>query len=190
MYLTPELVRPVEVQYGTPAVLTLTHPITVDELRMVQASRKRDRAHDITLFIFDGDRLAVIRKHSFPPGVYRAPSGGIDVGEAVDAGACREAWEETGLQIALDRYLLRVQAVFTCEAEALRWTSHVLSAKRVGGELETHDPKEILEVKWSTLDEIQGPIRLALLATGRPLLRYRVLLTDAVVKELQGKGSH
>lgn len=187
MYLTPDLVRQVEVQYGLPGVLTLRHPITSDELRMVHASRKHDRAHDITLFIFDEPRVALIRKHSFPSGVYRAPSGGVDVGESIEAGARREAWEETGLQVELVRYLLRVEATFTCEADEIAWTTHVFSARRTGGELETHDPDEILEVRWGTLDELQGPIRAALLATGRPLLQYRVLLTDAVVGELRRK---
>ncbi|HEX6989930.1 MAG TPA: hypothetical protein VF282_10735, partial [Bacillota bacterium] len=43
------------------------------------------------------------------------------------------------------------------------------------------DTHEIAEVRWSTLEELQGPVRRALLQTGRGLLRYRVSLTDAVI---------
>ncbi|HUW10746.1 MAG TPA: hypothetical protein VM537_13525, partial [Anaerolineae bacterium] len=38
-------------------------------------------------------------------------------------------------------------------------------------------------------EELQGPIRQALLDSGRGLLGYRVILTDAAVEELRGRAS-
>jgi hypothetical protein len=34
------------------------------------------RMHDVTLFIFNEDRLALIRKGAFEPSIWRPPGGG------------------------------------------------------------------------------------------------------------------
>jgi hypothetical protein len=46
--------------------------------------------------------------------------------------------------------------------------------------LAPRDLHEIREARWSSLPELQGPIRAVLLATGRGLFAYRVALHDAV----------
>jgi len=185
VYLTDEVVAAVEERYGRPRVERWEVPVTAEELAMVRASMKRDRAHDVTLFIFGPDsRLAVIRKPSFPEGAYRAPSGGLRPGEDFTEGALREAREETGLRVTLERYLLRVHARFIAGGEAIPWTTHILSAFTRDTCIVVQDTREIREARWATLAELQGPIRQTLLAAERPLLRYRVRLTDAAVEEL------
>ena len=125
--------------------------------------------------------MALIRKPIHPPGVFRAPSGGLTPGEPFKEGAKREAREETGLEIEIERYLLRIQVRFICDEENIEWTSHVFSARAVGGELAPQDTREILATRWATLEELQGPIREAVLASGWGLLDYRVTLTDRAV---------
>jgi hypothetical protein len=93
--------------------------------------------------------------------------------------------EETGLDIELERYLLRAHVRFTGGEDYLDWTSHVFKARAVGGELRPLDTSEIAETICGTLDELQGPIRQALLDSGRGLLAYRVSLTDATVRILE-----
>ncbi len=181
MYIGGDAVREMECRYCRPAVCEWEHGISAEEMAMVRASQKHGRAHDVTLFIFDGEQLALIRKPSFPPEGYRAPSGGVAPGEGFEAGALREAYEETGLSVALECYVLRVQVRFTCGAEHLDWTTHVFQARATGGTLGTLDPGEIDGTCYATPAALQGPIRSALLATGRPLLAYRVRLTDVVV---------
>lgn len=183
MYVRQEEVRAVEARYGLPRVLRLTHAISDEEMRNLRASQKHGRAHDITLFIRGADgRLALIRKPSYPPGAFRAPSGGLRPGEPFEAGALREAEEETGLCVRIERYLLRVEVVFTANGQEVPWTSHVLAATAIGGILQPRDREEVDGATWATLDELQGPIRQALWNSGRSLLRYRVLLTDAAVE--------
>lgn len=168
--------------YGRPAVLYLAQTVRPAEATMIRASQRHGRAHDITLLIRGPDgRLAVIAKHSYPPGAFRAPSGGLRPDEPLEVGALREAYEETGLAIQLGRYLLRVLALFTTERDTIPWLTHVFTARVVGGQLASHDPQEIRDVAWVTLADLQGPIRRALLADGRPLFRYRVRLTDETV---------
>lgn len=188
MYVDARLVDEIEAALGKPAVLQLEHEIGDRELAFVRATQKHGRAHDVTLFIFNDDHIALIRKPMFRRPIYRAPSGGLEPGESFEDGARREALEETGLEVELEKYLLRVHVRFTGDSDHLDWTSHVLQARAIGGRLEARDTSEIAETKYATIEDLQGPIREALLASGHRLLAYRVALTDAVVGILQRQG--
>jgi len=183
LYVDEKMIQKMEEKFGRPELLRLTQEITPEEMALVRGSQKHGRAHDITLFIFRGDELALIRKPIHPPGVFRAPSGGLNPGEPFEEGAKREAQEETGLEI--ERYLLRIQVRFICGEENIEWSSHLFSARALDGELAPQDTKEILATRWATLEELQGPIREAVLAPGWGLLDYRVTLTDRAVALLQ-----
>jgi 8-oxo-dGTP pyrophosphatase MutT (NUDIX family) len=177
-HLTEAVYRPVEALLGRPTVHTWTYPITEPELRMVVAStRGQSRLHDVTFFIHNGaGEYALIRKHNYPAGAWRAPGGGIHPGESMLDGAAREALEETGLTVAWERYLLRVQVAFTWGEEMQPWATHVLVGRASGGALRTRDPKEIDGTRWGRLDELCGPIAGVMLGTGRGLFAYRVAL--------------
>lgn len=185
LYVDEAMIQEVEEKFGRPEALRLTQEVTPGEMALVRSSQKHGRAHDITLFIFRGEKLALIRKPIHPPGVFRAPSGGLNPGEPFEEGAKREAWEETGLDIEMERYLLRIQVRFICGQEDIEWSSHVFSARAVSGGLAPQDTREILATRWATLEELQGPIREAVLASGWGLLDYRVTLTDRAVALLQ-----
>lgn len=184
MYLTREIVSEVEQKYGKPDELAFAYEMKDREFEMVRRSQKHGRAHDITLFIIDAARIVVIRKPMYPPGAYRAPSGGINPGEPFETGALREAHEETGFHIALEEYVLRARVKFSLAEALIDWTSHVLTAGIVGGKLEPIDTHEIVEARFATLDELTGSIRSALLASGSTGLRYRAELNDQVIARL------
>lgn len=189
MYVTDAIVRTWEAVYGQPEVLSTRREISPPELAMVRGSRKFERSHDITFCISDGARLAVIAKSTFPPGAYRIPSGGLSPGEPLEIGVMREAREETGLTVRCEHYLLRVHAEFTCGDQIEPWVSHVIWTTTAQRELAPTDHHEIREARWATLAEIQGPIRAALVASGRALLGgYRVDLTDALVRIVLARG--
>ncbi|HET8678040.1 MAG TPA: NUDIX hydrolase [Blastocatellia bacterium] len=188
MYISAEAIRDIERKYGTPAEVHLSYEMTGREFDMVRRSQKHDRAHDITLFILEGDSLVVIKKPMYPPGAYRAPSGGINPGEGFEEGSIREAYEETGLSVELEEYVLRARVKFTNESEAIDWTSHVFTANPVGGALEPIDVHEIVEARFATLDELNGPINEALIASGSTGLRYRAELGDIVTEMLVERG--
>jgi len=188
MYVDTRQTDEIEAKLGKPQVQHMEFAIGDMELAFVRATQKHGRAHDITLFIFNDDHLALIRKPMFQRPIYRAPSGGLNPGESFEEGAKREALEETGLEVELEKYLLRVHVRFTSEGDHLDWTSHVFQARKVGGRLEAHDTSEIAETIYATIGELQGPIRHALLGSGRRLLAYRAALTDAVVDVLRRQG--
>ncbi|MDX6474966.1 MAG: hypothetical protein QOH95_477, partial [Gaiellaceae bacterium] len=140
---------------------------------------------DVTLFILDpDDRIALIRKPHFAEGIWRPPGGGIKPGEDFVLGAKREALEETGLRVELERYLVASRASFLYAPHDVPWRTHVFSARTADTELEPRDAEEIAGARWGTLEELAGPIRARLLATGRELWRYRVALHDAALEAL------
>ncbi len=190
MYLPRGAILDCERRFGLPRAVALEAEMTPAETDRLVASQRRGRAHDVTFFIIDAaERVVVIRKPDFPHGCWRPPSGGVEPGEGIEAGAVREAREETGLDVALERYLVRIDGRFVERVaegpgRVVPWTSHVFTARVKGGRLAPIDTREIAEARWAALAELAGPIRAALLAAGRGGFRYRVGLHDAVLDAL------
>lgn len=182
MHVDETVLARVREQFGEPVLLDWDGEVSDPELAMITYSP--GRRHDVTLFVFNGERLALIRKPHFPEGIWRTPGGGIKSGEDFVAGVIREAREELGVEVALERYLVRVRAVFRFAGEAVPWQTHVLSGTTMAEHLAPLDTHEIAEARWGTTAELLGPIRERLLATGRALWRYRVALHDAAVAAL------
>jgi ADP-ribose pyrophosphatase YjhB (NUDIX family) len=183
VHVTEAVLAPLRERYGEPALLDWESEIDEHEHSLVTYNPKR--MHDVTLFILNGERLALIRKPHFEPGIWRPPGGGIKAGEDFEAGVRREALEETGLEVELERYLVAAEARFLYEAHEIPWRTHVFLATTAGEELATRDTDEIAGTRWGTLDELAGPLRERLLATGRAFWRYRVALHDAALGALR-----
>ncbi len=184
MYVTEKILAPVRKKYGTPDLLTFETVCPEWEMDIIIGSQKNGRAHDVTMFIFRGREIAVTAKHSYPDGLYRPPSGGLQPGESIEEGARRETYEETGLQVDLSRYILRCEAEFYSSTRAVSWTSHVFIATYVDGQIGSHDPEEIREACWSTLDRFPEYSRLMRL-TDSGGLHYRAFLQEEVLRRLQ-----
>ena len=182
MHVTEEVLAPLRARYGPPRALDWEGEVSDPELALIKYSP--GRRHDVTLFIYNGDRLALVRKPHFEAGVWRTPGGGIKRGEDFVAGAVREAREETGAEIELDRFLLEARPIFRFRDEAVPWQTLVFSAHTETEELVPLDTDEIEAARWGTAEELRGPIRARLLGTGRALWRYRVALHDAALDEL------
>ena len=120
------MLAPVRERYGEPAVLRWEGEVTDPELALITYSP--GRRHDVTLFVTNGDRLALIRKPHFEPGIWRTPGGGVKVGEDFVEGIVREGLEELGAAIELERYLVRAEAVFRFADQSVPWVTHVFSA--------------------------------------------------------------
>jgi 8-oxo-dGTP pyrophosphatase MutT (NUDIX family) len=199
MHLTEEVLAPLRARYGEPDVLEWEGEISEREYGL--ATYDPQRTHDVTLFILNGampvargravpgraaasPRLALIRKPMFPADIWRPPGGGVKPGEDVVEAMQREALEETGLRIELKRYLVEARARFLYQPPGLDWRTHVFLATTGDEEIAPQDTVEIAEARWGTLDELAGPLRERLLATGRAFWRYRVALHDAALAAL------
>jgi 8-oxo-dGTP diphosphatase len=184
VHIDEAVLEPLHERFGEPAVLRWEGEISDREWGV--ATYNPSRTHDVTLFILDPqERIALIRKPHFAADVWRPPGGGIRPGEEFVAGAEREALEETGLHVALERYLVASEAVFRNAGRELEWSTHVFLARTQDEELAPDDPEEIAAARWGTLDELRGSLRETLLATGFAFWRYRVALHDAALEELQ-----
>jgi ADP-ribose pyrophosphatase YjhB (NUDIX family) len=180
-----ELGAELRARYGEPRLLSWSGEISPEEWAV--ATYNPERFHDVTLFILDpAERLALIRKPHFALDVWRPPGGGVKPGEDVTEAAVREALEETGLRVTLERYLVETDVVFTNAGRELPWTTHVVLARTDDTELAPDDPVEIAEARWGTLAELAGPLRETLLRTGRAFWRYRVALHDAALSSIRG----
>jgi ADP-ribose pyrophosphatase YjhB (NUDIX family) len=180
------VLAPLRARYGEPA--TLTWEGGISEYEHALATYDPKRMHDVTLLITNGDRLALIRKPQFAPGIWRPPGGGVKRGEDFVAGVEREALEETGLHVELRRYLVAAEATFLYEPFEVPWRTHVFHAVTDDDVLAPLDTEEIAGARWGTLAEVAGPLRERLLATGRAFWRYRVALHDAALDALLSVG--
>ena len=184
MHLTDAVLAPLRERYGEPQPLRWEGEVTAHELALAGSSP--ERRHDVTFFVFDPrGRLALIQKPSYPEGVWRPPGGGVQPDEEFELGVQREAREELGVHIELERFLVSSEATFRGPDGTIDWRTHVFSARTEEEQLDPIDTHEISAARWGSAEELAGPIRERLLETGRALWRYRVALHDAALDELE-----
>jgi ADP-ribose pyrophosphatase YjhB (NUDIX family) len=187
MHLTEAVLAPLRERYGEPRPLRWESEVSAAEFEL--AGGVPGRRHDVTFFVFEGGgRLALIQKPSYPLAVWRPPGGGVRPDEEFEAGVRREAMEELGIAISLQRFLVSSEAVFRCAGQVIDWRTHVFAAHAGAEELRPIDTHEIAAARWGTTEELAGPLRAAMLETGCALWRYRVALHDAALDQLEQLG--
>ena len=188
MFVKSDEIARMERLYGRPAEDRVAFEMGRKDWGILRGSQVKGRTHDVTVYVRRGEEVAVIAKHPYPPGIFRAPSGGVLPTESMEEGIAREMMEELGLEIVLRRYLLREAADFTHAGQMVRWTTHVFTAQPLTTELAPHDQKEIREARWIPMDELTGRIGEALAASPSAGLRYRAYLHRRVMQELSRPG--
>lgn len=184
MYITPNMIRRMEQLYGAPATREFTVSSTAEEIARIAASQRDGRNHDVTCYIRKGEQVVVIAKHFYPPGLYRAPSGGVHLGEDFESGATREIREECGCEIAIRRFLLTTSVLFSGrehQAGDVWWRSFVFLADYAGGDFNFTDTREIREVRLADWEEFDGFGRI-MRTLGRGGFLYRAALHEAVAE--------
>jgi 8-oxo-dGTP pyrophosphatase MutT (NUDIX family) len=181
----------IEQRFGIPHQLSMSFPMSSPEFLNLKDSMKDGRNSDVTLFIFKDNKIIVIAKPWYPKGLYRAPSGGLRPDEDLELCALREAYEETGTKVELEKYILRIRVTFTSHEDKVNWTSHVFIAKYLfsrpsirAGDLKPIDTREIREVNLLSLDELSA-LKEKLLESDSGGLCYRAALTEAAIKEIK-----
>lgn len=179
----------IEKKYGKPKFLKMFSPLSLNEFTNLEESMRDGRNSDVTLFVFKGGKVIVISKPWYPPGLYRAPSGGVRPGESLEEVSLREAYEETGAKIKLQRYILKIKVTFSHNQKDVIWTSHIFTAKYLSGKIKPVDTREIKEAKLMSLKELSS-LKPLLLKTGSGGLTYRAALTEKAISEIKrGKGN-
>ena len=165
--------------YGTPQIREFTQKMTISDMSVVTGSMKNGRAHDVTMYIRKNDSYIFIAKHFYPKGLYRAPSGGVNPSEDFEDGAKREAMEETGTFVELEKYVMRINVNFESPDRSVAWTSHIFTARHLSGEISPKDTNEIREAVLVKPDDIQNYIK-KMKNSSLGGLNYRAYLTSEV----------
>ncbi len=195
MFVTEEMISDMAARYGQPERAGFRFELPADQFGRIRASQKHGRNHDVTVYIRKDEEFVVIAKHMYPLGLYRAPSGGLRLGEPFLDGINREIMEETGCTVELERFLLRTAVSFVrCEDGSssgdgvIEWRSLVFLARYLSGDFQFTDHQEIREVRLATLDEFESFSRI-MRATDIGGLHYRAALHDSVKRLLPTVGS-
>ena len=179
MYVSQNMINEMADRYGDPKRAEFSFPVSGHEYAFIRSTQKYQREHDATVYIIKDGEVVVIAKHHYPPGMYRAPSGGLHPGESFEEGIAREVLEETGTEITLERFLLVSNVTFTNSSGEIPWRSFVFQARYAKGEFQFTDTREIREVRLARLSEFDtfGRIMRSLDVGG---LHYRAALHEAV----------
>lgn len=203
MFVTEDMISGMVSRFGHPHEVTFRFPVLQDEFDLIRNSQKHGRRHDVTIYLRYKNKYVVIAKPFYPPGQYRAPSGGLTPRESFDNGIAREMLEETGCVISVCKFLLRTRVFFELSEEPPTWTgsiedsivkpehfmnrsgniidwcSFVFLADYVSGDFEFTDKHEISEVRLTTLDKFETFSQIMRCSkTGG--LHYRAALHDTV----------
>ncbi len=94
-----------------------------------------DRRAEVVFAIRDGlGRYWVHTKPNYPAHIFRLPSGGIRWDERVDAALLREVEEETGLPVAVERFVGLVEYHFWRQQSSVMFASYVFALRSLRDE--------------------------------------------------------
>jgi len=135
------LERAVE-RYGRPAVRRYTYRVGRRFFDDSKSDTKVRVAEVIILLRRRNGNYLVHTKAFYPEGVYRLMSGGIKPGEDLLASLRREAREETGLCVRIERFLGILHYEFIWGDDRVAFASYLFLVGEMGGVLRCNDAHE------------------------------------------------
>jgi 8-oxo-dGTP pyrophosphatase MutT (NUDIX family) len=139
------------VRYGAPLVIDAIIDDGFDD-----PIRRQDRFGEVCMVIRrPNGKLLLSIKTFYPRGAYRLPTGGIEHGERVHDALVREAHEETGLQLIVERFLARISYRGSVGAAPVFHTFAFL-LRETGGTLGAIDTSEQIE-DWREVEMAELP---------------------------------
>ncbi len=142
----------------------------------------------------------VIRKPAYPPDVFRLPTGGLHRGEGILEALKREVAEETGLTIAIRRFLAAIRyTAGSVTKDNSAFHTFAFLVDEIDGKLGSCDEEEELEFKEVDLRGIRQTAedleRVTLLSKAQSQIqwpawgRFRAIAHHAVSETLSQPGS-
>ena len=113
------------VRYGRPVVREPEYRVSPDTCDYWRRVRRKRRAEVVMVVRTRDGRFVIHTKSFYPNGTYRLMTGGIKLGEDLEVAARREALEEIGHDVTIDRFLAVQHHTFVCGKERLPFTSYL-----------------------------------------------------------------
>jgi len=129
-------------RYGNPVEHAVEIPVSLETLNYWR-DLKDGRTAEVVLLIRRRNGCYLLHTKTFyPEGIYRLPTGGIHAGEDLIEAARREAVEETGLDVAVERFLGVLRHRFVHGEQEFHFTSYLIELVETGGTLRAQDEDE------------------------------------------------
>ena len=107
-----------------------------EELFVTRFMRASDRRGEVVLAIErPNGRLLLHRKTHYGADHFRLPTGGVNLDEPVLDAVLRETAEETGLKVAVQRFLAVIEYTLRFDPIRLPFVSYVFHLRETGGQL-------------------------------------------------------
>jgi 8-oxo-dGTP diphosphatase len=104
----------------------------------------------------DGRVLLTLRRRPPEAGCWSIVGGRVEMFERLEECAVREAREEAGVEIVLDRLLCVTDHIVAAERQ--HWVSPAYLATIVGGEVANLEPDKTVSVQWFDVADLPGEL--------------------------------
>lgn len=143
-------------RYGEPVERSYTLSFSEDGVAYWERVLSRRHAEVVFLIRRINGLYVTHTKASYPSGVYRLPSGGIEPGEDLLNALWREVTEETNLSLHIEDFLAIIRYRFIHEEKRLPFTSYLFSLQEDEARTlcNTDPDEEITGFKENTLAEV------------------------------------
>ena len=111
----------------------------------------------VGVIIREGDRIVLIRRDKEPSrGCWTFPGGAVELGESLHDAARREAWEETGLEVAIGGIATVLDHVVRDEIGGVHYHYVIVDyfARPTGGSLQS--ASDVSDARWFRLVDLDG----------------------------------
>lgn len=126
--------------YGQPVIVNAT--LRIRSMFGALDERPARVAEVVPVIQRPNGRVLTMTKSSYPQEAYRLPSGGVHKGEPILDALMRESYEETGLSVAVQRFLAIVRyQIIIASGRTGRFTSYVFLVQG-DGPIEPKDENE------------------------------------------------
>lgn len=105
-----------------------------------------------------GRALLTLRRHPPEAGCWSILGGRVETFEKLEHGAVREAREEAGIDVVLERLLCITDHILPMERQ--HWVSPAYLGRIVGGEPRNCEPERTAAVQWFEIDDVPANLTL------------------------------
>jgi ADP-ribose pyrophosphatase YjhB (NUDIX family) len=135
-------IRELSALYGQPVSQHQVRDVPEASFRYF-AGKLGKRNGEVVLFILRRNgKLLLHYKDFYPPDAFRVPTGTLHERESLLDGVYRETDEETGLKVAIARFLAVVEFEFRWGGQAILISSYLFLLTELQGELHSRDADE------------------------------------------------